>query len=155
VSRRLQAAWLAVTATLFVGWVGYLGWLVLTETALGHKPVVVSRVQLLAADALVVADLTAGGGGGPAAGATVSEVLRGPAELKKAISPDGLTRAVGFTGAGSYLVPLAGSPGAGWRVAVGAVRYPGGPVPLRPQVYPWTPDVAAQVRPWLAAEPAK
>jgi hypothetical protein len=50
-TRRHTLLWLALSAALFLAWVGYLGFLVATT----HHPVVLSRPQLLVADLDVVA----------------------------------------------------------------------------------------------------
>src|SRR5438067_929962 len=94
---------LAVTAILFVGWLGYLATLVWKYRT---PPVVVSRAQLLTAKYDVVADLT----GKPDAEVAVVEVLyaaddAGPKAGDK-LKVGNFAECDGYAGPGRYVLPL-------------------------------------------------
>lgn len=142
---------LAAAALLFVGWLAWMA------TAVWRKdtPDKVSRAQLTAADALVVADLTAGEDGLPRPTAKVVHRLSaaGPTagtEIRVQNLPSAVVPGKGFPGAGQYLLALGGGDLGDlgvYRVA-GLPRSPGYEEvsPKLPVVYPWTPDVQAQLR---------
>jgi hypothetical protein len=145
---------LVVAAVLFLAWLGWLGYGVAQK---GKAPVV-SRAQLAAASALVVAEVSVGEDGLPTPRAKVVRVVRGegpPAgsevevwNLPAALPPG----SDGFPGAGEYLLPLVWDGKTG-RVA-GLPRSPGyePTAPARPVVYRWDDDTRAQLR-GLGIEP--
>jgi hypothetical protein len=98
---------LAVAASLFTAWLGYLFLLVLTS----QHTVVLSRPQFLVSSLFVVADLTDDGDGKPARTATIERVLWSSelvdlkgAKIKIANLPD--TALQGYEGPGKYILPL-------------------------------------------------
>src|SRR5437764_15046479 len=101
---RTARAGLAVSAALFVSWLGYLGYLVVTDA----RPPIVSYPQLLAATAEVVARVEAGPDGQLPRRLTVEQVLRGDG-LKEgqSIAVANLPDSAGYGRPGGYLVPLA------------------------------------------------
>ena len=143
---------LALVTLAFLGWLGYLTFLVATRPQVGGVPLVVSRPQVLTSEVDVVARVS-----DPAGQVTITEVLwpRENASLKEgdSIKIDNLAecRAQGqdtppdWTTPGEYLVPLrARKGGGGWEVA---------PVPDSPgfagrvwRIYPATPEALAQYR---------
>jgi hypothetical protein len=115
----LPRIWLAVTATLFVGWIGYLGVLNYLSRVTPQPPPLVLRVQAEQAPILVVARLKGNPGGldetgraRPAAAATVEKVLVGSDEDRGRLKPGeplvlvDLPKAAGFTGDGPYVLAL-------------------------------------------------
>jgi hypothetical protein len=158
---------LALTAALFVGWLGYLLYLVLTLPRLDGGPVpIVSRPQLLAADVDVVAHVE--GTDGPV---VVKRVLwQGPRwrwwrpplregqtievsnlkECRPRSREEGHEAPADFRGPGEYLLPLRLLPQGGYAVAE-IPASPGYPPGGRhkagpPRIYPATPEVLAQER---------
>lgn len=139
---------LACAALLFVGWLAWLAAAVWQK----DNPDKVSRAQLTAAEAVVVAEVTAAEDGLPQPKAKV--VIRlsatGPAagtEILVPNLPSAVVPGKGFPGAGRYLLALAGGDLGVFRVA-GLPRSPGyeETSPKLPTVYPWTPEVQAQLR---------
>lgn len=114
---------LAVSALLFAGWVGWLGYLALTTS----RPEVLSRPQFLGSHLDVIAELT-GTTEAAAATVTVKEVLWHAQEVDPVPKEDDrievvnlprVSAADGWTGPGLYLLPLTKDPAApgGFRVA--------------------------------------
>lgn len=142
-TRRAAQVGLAVSGTAFVLWLGWLGYLVLTDA----RPPVVSYPQLLAATADVVATVSTGPDGQLPRTVTVKEVLRGEAPglaAGQTITIVNLPEAVGYAAPGDYLIPLVPE-GPAFRVPRPA-RSPGSEYPLDkppPQalIYPWTEAV--------------
>lgn len=143
---------LILAACLFVGWLAWLGW------AVAHKGsvAIVSRSQLTAATHLLVAEVAIEAGL-PQKTVTVQQVLRAPEGEAPAgtLEIERLTSALVYSPeqesmvtptAGVYLIPVVKDAG-GYRVA-GYPPLPGGdPIePDRPRIYPWSPDVQAQLR---------
>ena len=137
---------LLVAAALFVGWLGWLGFTAVTKS----RAPVVSRAQAAGADAVVVADLTAGEDGAPAAVATVIESLREGGPAAGSIVVANLPKASGYSGPGKYLLLLNKDAPDGpplYRLT-GQQRSPGadmadvGP----PRIYPWTDKTADDMR---------
>jgi hypothetical protein len=159
-------AWrLVLTASLFVGWLGYLGYLVATRplTASG-TPLVLSRPQIMVSPIDIVADVS-----NPLGRVTVVTVVQilHPADSPikvgdkvKVLDLDScrpLTRRVNekpqddFAGPGRYLIPLRPS-----KPEEGA--YEVVPIPTSPgfdarrmevlgvRIYPFTDEAAAQYR---------
>jgi hypothetical protein len=98
---------LAVAATLFVAWLGYLFSLVL----LSWHTVVLSRPQFLVTNLCVVADLSDAADGKPARTVKIDQVFwsNRPADLKGAkIEIANLADAApqGYSGPGKYILPL-------------------------------------------------
>ena len=133
---------------LFVAWLGWLAYLVVTT----RTPVVLSRPQFLVSAVDVVARIDQVGDGPQQL--TVQRVLWSGAEEGRklegtAITVTNLDRCAGWTGSGEYLVPLIpdGAPG---RYQVPATpRSPGfEPAPRteasRPHIYPATPQTLRQ-----------
>jgi hypothetical protein len=138
---------LAVAAVAFVGWLSWLA------VAVWQKDVAdkVSRAQLTAAAAVVVAEVTVGEDGLPLPKAKVTRRVggTGPAvgdEITVTNLPSAVVPGKGFPGAGQYLLPLAGGDLGVFRVA-GLPRSPGyeETTPKLPSIYPWTADVQAQL----------
>jgi hypothetical protein len=135
---------LAVTALLFVGWLGYLAvqvWKYRTP------PVVVSRAQLLAAKYDVVAEVRAKADGRPDGDVTVRKVLfaadaAGPKDEDR-IMVGNLVDCDGFAGPGPYVLPLSTTAEGHFRVA-GLPFDPGRAGDPRPRVYPDTTAVREQ-----------
>lgn len=129
---------LIVAAALFLGW---LTWLSVTALTKSRAPVV-SHAQAAVADVAVVADLTAGEGGAPAADATVTESLSAGGPAAGPIEVAELTKAQGFAGPGKYLLLLSKT-GSGYRLT-DQQPWPG--ANLGPRVYPWTDATADDLR---------
>lgn len=110
---------LAVSALLFAGWVGWLGYLALTTS----RPEVLSRPQFLASQLDVIAEVT-GTADAASATVTVKEVLWHAQEVSPPGEGDSIDvvnlprvlPADGWTGPGAYLLPLTKDPG-GFRLA--------------------------------------
>ena len=99
---------LLVSAALFVGWIGFLAYLV----AITRDPVILSRPQILVSNVCVLADIEELDGR-PKSEVTVTEVLWADdgdksLEKQKLVLPDlaELDRPQGWAGNGSYLLPL-------------------------------------------------
>lgn len=129
---------LALALAAFAGWLGYLGYAALTKS---HEPRV-SIAAIAAAKLQVIADVTAGPDGKPAA--HVKGVVLGD---NKDFEGDivNLAPAHGFTGPGKYLLLLEPF-GKDYRLVL-PPRSPGYERPLSdiPTIYPWLPDVQAQM----------
>ena len=167
---------LAVTAALFVGWLGYLGFL----AARHARPVVLSKAQLAEATCAVRAEVRAGEGGRPDPQVVIKEVFGNTPdaqllrERQKFVAPPAAELVVGpflgglrtelvgnledarllngrdFPGTGEYLLPLTRRAGGYWLAPM--PRSPGYEVPPRPLIYPWTPDIEHQLHAlWPAA----
>jgi len=130
---------LAIAVTLFAGWLTWLG-----VQALGaKKPIVVSRAQLATSQYDVEVDLS----DGPLPERVVVRRVRWSVDDRP---PSGeirvlnLAGAEGFTGPGTYLVPLLRK-GPDYAVAH-FPRDPGDPRPVAPspRIYPATAEVLAQ-----------
>lgn len=112
---------LAVAACLFLGWLGFLLFLVIDS-----RRIILSRPQFLVADAYVVVQLREGGRGDlqPMDEATIDHVLWIHPGLKdiplerEVHLPEllGCSKAEGYAGAGKYVVPLTATAD-GWRIA--------------------------------------
>lgn len=136
---------LAAAVVLFVGWIGYLAYLV----ARTRDPVILSRPQFFAAPLHVVASLT-GDADHPEPRVTVKEVLYGPPDEKGKLSGRGIAveslQAVGaeqgWAGPGEYLLPLEREKG-GYRL----VPIPPTPTFMRERlrIYRATADARAQL----------
>ncbi len=150
---------LALVLALFVGWLGYEGYLVRAQKAAGG--VVLSRPQLLVADLVVIGDVKRGSDE-----VTVREILSptGPEEQRLAGKPIRVTNledcrpppdgkantGPDLKGDGDYLLPLQDlDPDA----KAGAKRYRVAVIPPSPgfskgtpRIYPATPEVRAQYR---------
>jgi hypothetical protein len=99
---------LVVAAALFLGWIGFLAYLV----AITRDPVILSRPQILVSNVCVLADIEEQDGR-PKSEVTVTEVLWADdgdksLEKQKLVLPDlaELDRPQGWAGKGSYLLPL-------------------------------------------------
>jgi hypothetical protein len=144
---------LIVALALFLAWLGWLGYAAMSKS----RGPVVSRVQATATTYAVVAEVSAGTEGKPAAQPRVIEVIAGdgpPANTILLVA--NLPEAKGFTGPGQYLLLLTPDPSVGRVVidgkdlpayaVVGQQRSPGydlanvGP----PMIYPVSDDVKAQ-----------
>lgn len=143
--RRVAWLGLAVSATLFVAWLGFLGYLVLTDA----RPTVVSYPQLLASSAEIVTHIEPEADGQLPRTVTVKEVLRGQVP-GPTIAVANLPESVGYVGPGDYLVPLVPVGGAGggkeFRVPRPA-RSPGselGKNAPEAMIYPWNKAVQQQ-----------
>jgi len=138
---------LAVAALAFVGWLGWLALAVRQKDA----PDKVSRAQLTAAETILVADVAAGSDGLPLPKVVVVRSISGTGpkvgeEITVANLPSAVVPGKGFLGAGQYLLPLTGEVGV-YRIA-GLPRSPGYEEqadPTTPRIYPWTPEVQAQL----------
>src|SRR5262245_60973394 len=137
-SRRLR---LVVAATLFVGWLSYLGYAALTK----NRGPVISRAQAAAARYAVVAEIEERDGK-PGKKVKVREVLsaNGPAantEIEVENLPSATDKS-GFTGAGKYLLLITEPP----YYVVGQQPSPGNDVSgvAPPLVYRWSDSVRKQ-----------
>jgi hypothetical protein len=134
---------LAIFTLLFVGWMIWLG----TQAILHRKPVVVSRAQLLSAECVVVAEVTAQSDGKPSPTVHVKTILGQNANCPaagQAIQIANLAETQGFGVAGTYALPLV-KRGSVYAVAdmpldPGFSTFP----PLPPSIYPWTAEVENQ-----------
>jgi hypothetical protein len=115
---------LAVSALLFAGWVGWLGYLALTTS----RPEVLARPQFLGAQLDIIAEVTAGDAAAADATVTVKQVLWRAQEVdpvpKVGASIDvanlpRVSAADGWTGPGLYLLALIRDPAipGGFRIA--------------------------------------
>jgi hypothetical protein len=135
---------LAVSAVLFVGWLGFLFYLVVDSPS-----VILSRPQFLQAQLFVVAQI-GGGQGDKAEQIVIKEILwtsdlAGDAKLvDQQVSIPGVAECVredGYEGPGLYLLPLVKMANGSFRIA---------PLPTMAQtpairIYPWTPRLREQV----------
>jgi hypothetical protein len=135
---------LIVSACLFVGWLGFLLFLIIDA-----RRVTISTPQFEIAQLYVVVDVSEQDGH-PDPTATVEEVLWAlmPADQQLAkkplLLPDllGLGKASGYRGPGKYVVTLVKTgPGAYAIAPLPRTAYP----PDQLRIYPWTPDVRVQV----------
>jgi hypothetical protein len=142
---------LIVAATLFIGWLGYLGYAALTK----NRGPVISHAQAAVATHPVVAEVEAGPDGAPSGKARVVEALgdKGPS-AETEIFVTNLPAAQGFDGPGDYLLLLVpdtrgrfgrddGPPA---FAVVGQQRSPGNDLygVGKPLVYRWTDGVRKQ-----------
>jgi hypothetical protein len=143
---------LAISGLVFVGWLGYLG---IQAWQYRTPPIIVSRSQLLASQYEVILLLADAGNGKPSVStATVVELLssvdkNGPA-IGQTLDIVNIDSCVGFTGPGSYILPLA-KLGKIYRVATPPLD-PGASINLRPTVYPDTPSTRKQVLDYRAGK---
>jgi hypothetical protein len=144
---------LLIAAVLLIGWLGWLAYLAAT----GTHPVVLSRPQLLVADAVIVAHLT-GGEDHPDEKAKVIRVIHasGQDDTLKAGSEFEIHRLEkcspdhGWNGEGEYLLPLSRT-GEGYTVT---------PVPASPgfhaelsYIYPASETVIGQAKKVIGERP--
>ena len=143
----MKRLFLAVSAVLFFGWLAWLSYAALNKS---REPIV-SRAQAALAPMPVRAKVDADSKSAPAALVTVVEPLRPESPPKDAkILVSNLPSASGFTGDGEYLLLLAPDrlailPDGSFKSHIVAPRPSqtnSEPVPI----YPWSPDVAAQVK---------
>jgi len=145
---------LVVAAVLFVGWLAWLGYAVSRKGTVQ----IVSRAQLTAATHLVVAEVAAGEDGQPLPRVRVVEVLQAPdgdrpageldvEKLPAAATPLPVAGESRTPPPGEYLLPLVKTDAGRFRIA-GLPASPGYAATNfdRPRIYPWTPDVQAQLR---------
>ncbi|MFL5342219.1 MAG: hypothetical protein ACJ8F7_18895 [Gemmataceae bacterium] len=148
---------LLLFAAAFVGWMCYLGY---TAWQYRKPPVIVSRAQLLAAEFDVVAQVDADPTDGqkPASPVTVLQLLysadeKGAPKDTEKIAVQNLSKCVGFTRSGEYVLPLA------WRNGLYYVAFPpldpGVPSyrTFDPRIYPLTDEVRRQFAEIRAAKP--
>ncbi len=136
---------LAVSAALFLSWLAFLFYLVVTA-----RSIVLSQPQFLIAQSYVVVEVR-DQGGRPDPDVTVAEVLwaaeRADHQLTKLHLPDlaACTKANGYRGEGKYLLPLVKSATVPFAIA---------PLPRLEEIriYPWTPDTRVQVEKIIAAK---
>jgi hypothetical protein len=148
---------LALTAVLFLGWLGYLLFLVLTRPPAwpDGTPVVLSRPQFPVSDLDVVADVAGGGRrvtvrqvayaapGQPAALEGQDIVVQNLHDCRRPGAPGAPPD---LAGDGPYILPLAPAGGREFRV-VATPPSPGFPASAAtPRIYPATPDTLAQLR---------
>jgi len=131
---------LLISITLFAAWLGFLA---VQARQFRFPPVIVSRAQLLAAQYDVIADLALDDEGRFPKRLTVKEVLfaadpAGP-ESGQTLEVVNLDDCVGFTGAGTYILPLARS-GHAYRVPDRLASQPRDDSPLDPGAAPRSPD---------------
>jgi hypothetical protein len=132
---------LVVSAALFVGWLGFLLYLVIDSPS-----VILSRPQFLQAQLIVVAEV----GGGQPEPIVVKEVLWsndpvGDAKLvNQHVRIPGIAewrRKDGYEGSGQYLLPLIRTAPGSYQVAA----LPNMAQAPEIRVYPWTPRLREQV----------
>lgn len=148
---------LAITAALFVGWLGWLGYAAMNKS----RGPIVSRAQAAAATAAVVATIEPSTDGRPAAKAVViTPLTAGGPPAGTAIFVSNLPTTHGFDGPGPYLLLLTSNP-----EAQEGKGEDGKPIPLfsvvgqqaspgydslagvgSPLIYRWSHDVEAQAR---------
>jgi hypothetical protein len=132
---------LVLAIVLFAGWIGWLAYLVIVT----RDSVVLSRPQFLVSTLDVVADIDSREGNPPPI--TVREV-HWPTESRdlagKTIPVENLADCKGWTGPGSYIVPLITSGKESYRVAP-LPRSPGFE-PDQPVIYPATPQTLEQLQ---------
>jgi hypothetical protein len=134
---------LLVAGLLFLGWLGYLGYLVVQTRTL----VVVSRPQVLISPLVVVAEV-ADDGGRPARTVTVTRVLYpGDRNLAgAAIRVEDLPDVtLGYEGPGEYVLPLRNLTD-GDNLLTPLPRVPGFEPAGQTRIYAVSDDVLAQVR---------
>jgi hypothetical protein len=152
--RRLHPAVLRLVAIalVFLGWMGYLAYLVATRplTANG-APLVLSRPQFLVSEINVVARVDSTDADGTV---TIEEVLSPSSQLEKGAKihvgnlnkckPRGLDTPLDWTGPGSYLMPLHHREDDRYDVVEtpASPGYPLGP----PRIYPATKAALAEYR---------
>jgi hypothetical protein len=132
----MRSRWrLVVSAVLFVGWIGYLGWVVANST----RPVILSRPQFLTADLYVVATVTAQGGGEPADVVTVKEckwaavAADGKRQQLKVRNLPKCVTALGWEGPGDYVLALS-------HTKDGPDLFEVTPLPKTPGFPGWSPE---------------
>jgi hypothetical protein len=155
---RASKARLAVAAVLFLAWIGYLVYLVVTTTrpevhlwppeVTRRPPVVLSRPQFLVSDLDLVAEVK-DRNGQPDSQVTVKKVQWVRDEKERPAAPEivvvNLPGAQGWEGPGDYILPL-GRDGKVYRV-VAIPRSPGfdGPPDHRTRIYPATAETERQL----------
>ncbi|MCE9532161.1 MAG: hypothetical protein K8T89_13730 [Planctomycetes bacterium] len=142
---------LIVAATLFVGWLFYLGYL-----ALGHgKAVVVSRSQLLQTVSAVKAEVTLNSAGKPNSRVEIRETIAGSPldageieieNMGEAKLPGGKPLQVG----GTFVLLLENSRVGKFRIAAPSTGQGPDSSSKLFLVYPWSQEVDGQVRKQLA-----
>jgi hypothetical protein len=135
---------LGISLVLFIGWVGFLGYLATKN----RRPVVVSRAQLMSAQWVVVAEVVVGDKGKPSEETQVVAVIRGGDDAPAAgtrIRVVNLFMAQGFSQPGAYLLLLVPAGEGRFRIA-DAPRSPGyTPGWLSPRIYPWGEQLRRQL----------
>jgi len=135
---------LAIAATLFLAWLGWLGYAALNKS----RAPVVSRAQAAATITPIVAEITDENGGPGSLVTVVDPVLRvgGPAVGLK-VRIVNLPETTGFIGPGAYLLLLAKARGSEDYYVVGQQRSPGFDLGAgKPTIYPWSADVHTQAK---------
>jgi len=138
ISKRMR---LFVALSLFIAWMGYLGYAALTKS---HSPIV-SHAQAAAAEVAVVADVEADQDGKPAMKVKVVEtLLTGGPQAGTSLFVVNLPDARGFEGPGQYLLLLI--PDLPQYYVVGQIRSPGNDLANvgKPAIYRWNDDVRKQ-----------
>jgi hypothetical protein len=142
---------LIVTATAFVGWLGFLGYLALGQT----KPIVLSHSQLLVATHVVQAEVALDDDGKPSRRVIVKESYGKQQIAETEITIDNIKEArlpggKPIAATGSYLLPLE-------RIGLTKYRLVGSPSGQSQElmgrlftVYPWNAEVERQLRDWIA-----
>lgn len=142
---------LALTATAFAGWLGFLAYLVVTQARwppdpVTGRPVVLSRPQFLSADLDAVAEVRKAD-----EPVTITQVLWSRGEdgqkwVNKTEPISNLAKCAGWEGPGVYLVPLQVVRGLGQeRLEVAPVPPSGYVAPLPgPRIYKATPEARRQ-----------
>jgi hypothetical protein len=132
-----RRAWLALTAVVFLAWLGWLTFLAATAT----RPVVLSRPQFLVSTLDVIADVAAQPDGRPADRATIRQIhwpRQGRDSLVgTTIRISNLPDCSNWIGQGAYILPLV-TDGDSYQVA-GLPPSPGfSPTfpPVPPRIYP-------------------
>jgi hypothetical protein len=134
---------LVVAAALFLAWLGWLSFLVLTAS----HPIVLSRPQFLVSSLDLTAHVDQISGAEPRV--TVQEV-RWPGDERaralegKTIPVGNLAEVDGWTGPGEYILPLM-TDWQGHYTVTGTPPSPGFPRVGKPRIYPVTPETLAQL----------
>jgi len=132
-------------AVAFVGWIIYLAWLTRLP-----KPEILSRAQVMVAEVVIRAKLTANEDGKPMAQIVVEQTFPiVPAEVPAngdSVSIANLSQSQGFQGPGEYALTLTREDG-NYRIANApeAIKSNG------PRIYPWTPSIERQVHTLIPA----
>jgi hypothetical protein len=134
---------LVVATALFIAWLGWLSFLVLTAS----HPVVLSRPQLLVSNLVVVAQIDAAQAAEPKV--AIKKVSwpddeRASALGGKTIIVTNLAEADGWTGPGAYILPL-GTDWQGHFTVISTPPSPGFPKVGKPRIYAATAETLAQL----------
>ncbi len=150
---------LVLVAGLFVGWLGYLGYLVATRPRFDDGwPLVLSRPQVLASDLDVIAELPEPGQSDEVEVTIVKVLYPRNSSLKEGDTirvshlgechplPRGKRKPPSdWSGAGRYLLPLEAVPGKTGHYSVAAIPpSPGFEYSEAYRIYPATPEIEAQ-----------